>query len=326
MTAGAASRESISVVVPTRDHPDMALRCAQAVVHEAGGDVLEIILVDDGSAEPLADRPAPLPDIRVRVIRHARARGPAAARNTGWRSARGAIVLFLDDDVTPRPGYWRALRAALRAAPEAPGVEGPIVPAHDGGDTEPLSRTHRTSGGGHTGNVAYRRAVLEQLAGFDEAFPAVACEDYDLCWRVVDAFGPLVLAAEMIVVHPVLPPESLTSAWRRRSVARPSQLRLFAKHPHRFPPAFMPAWALARLHRWLRPGFGGVLRYLVLGSCAQLVSWRRLMLTHPWRFARWSAFLAVDIVRTLAEAPRLAAHYAALEVELMGRGSRSDAP
>jgi hypothetical protein len=87
------SQVDASIVIPTRDRPlllSRAVDSALAQTHES----LEVVVVDDGSAEPveLASHP------RVRVIRHPQARGSAAARNTGLASARGRCVAFLDDD------------------------------------------------------------------------------------------------------------------------------------------------------------------------------------------------------------------------------------
>ncbi|MFC6557434.1 glycosyltransferase family 2 protein, partial [Nonomuraea cavernae] len=53
-----------------------------------------VIVVDD---RPAGGAALPLP-ARVRVVRSG-GRGPAAARNAGWRAARTPWVVFLDDDV-----------------------------------------------------------------------------------------------------------------------------------------------------------------------------------------------------------------------------------
>lgn len=59
---------------------------------------MEIILVDDGSAQPIqlgqdGDQAIPL-----RVIRHPTNRGAAAARNTGVAAAQGEWIAFIDSD------------------------------------------------------------------------------------------------------------------------------------------------------------------------------------------------------------------------------------
>ena len=54
---------------------------------------METIIVDDGSQPPF-QLPADLAGTRnVRVVRHDRNRGPAAARNTGVKTARDAVPL-----------------------------------------------------------------------------------------------------------------------------------------------------------------------------------------------------------------------------------------
>jgi len=94
----------ISVIMPawneaerigtTLQHLQLHTR-KQHIVHE-------IIVVDDGSeddswrtAEHYADR----------VIRHARRRGKGAALETGWREARGNILVFLDADLEESAVY-----------------------------------------------------------------------------------------------------------------------------------------------------------------------------------------------------------------------------
>ncbi len=62
-----------------------------------------IVVIDDGSEIPLAvdgDRVS-----GVTVIRHDTPRGPAAARNTGWRVAATPLVAFVDADCVPAPGW-----------------------------------------------------------------------------------------------------------------------------------------------------------------------------------------------------------------------------
>jgi glycosyltransferase involved in cell wall biosynthesis len=85
----------VSIVVPTYDRAGFLAEALASVVAQTVED-WECIVVDDGSPEPVS-LPEPL-DPRIRVVRRPRNGGPAAARNTGLREARGAFVTFLDDD------------------------------------------------------------------------------------------------------------------------------------------------------------------------------------------------------------------------------------
>jgi hypothetical protein len=96
----------ISVVVPTynrgvplRDTIDALLCCRLDLVGTA-----ELIVVDDGSPVPV-DLQGVIPPsgFALSVLRRPNG-GPAAARNTGFRAARGHFVLFVDDDIVVPPG------------------------------------------------------------------------------------------------------------------------------------------------------------------------------------------------------------------------------
>ena len=85
----------VSIVVPTYDRAGFLTEALASVVAQTVED-WECVVVDDGSPAPVS-LPAPV-DPRVRLVRRPRNGGPAAARNTGLREARGAFVTFLDDD------------------------------------------------------------------------------------------------------------------------------------------------------------------------------------------------------------------------------------
>jgi glycosyltransferase involved in cell wall biosynthesis len=63
----------------------------------------EIVVVDDGSSDDLEQALAPFGD-HVRLLRHKKNAGAAAARNTGAQAASGEFVAFLDSDDTWLPG------------------------------------------------------------------------------------------------------------------------------------------------------------------------------------------------------------------------------
>jgi histidinol-phosphate phosphatase family protein len=135
-------------------------------------------------------------------------RGPAAARNEGWRASRADWVAFLDDDVLPEAGWAEALERDLAGLDGGvAGSQGRVrVPAPPGRRPTDWERNVAGLETAHwaTADMAYRRAALEQLGGFDERFPRAYREDADLALRVVAAGWRLVRGART-VAHPVRP-------------------------------------------------------------------------------------------------------------------------
>lgn len=86
-------RVHFTVVVPTHNRPDL-LESAVNSVLEQRRIAVECVVVDDGSDVAVKEWDDP----RVRVVRHEVPLGPAEARNTGIKHARGRYVSFLDDD------------------------------------------------------------------------------------------------------------------------------------------------------------------------------------------------------------------------------------
>ena len=90
--------KKISVIIPAYNVAPYLERCLDSVIRQTYDD-LEIIIVDDGSADStgrIADRIAET-DRRVRVV-HQDNRGLGAARNTGLDLATGELLAFVDSD------------------------------------------------------------------------------------------------------------------------------------------------------------------------------------------------------------------------------------
>ena len=90
-----------SVVIPTRDRPERLRALLDSLLlQDASG--FEVIVVDNGSGAETAELLASHP-LAIRALR-GEGRGPAAARNVGWREAKGRLVCFTDDDCRVAPG------------------------------------------------------------------------------------------------------------------------------------------------------------------------------------------------------------------------------
>jgi len=194
----------LAVIVATVGRPERLERLLETLSQQdLPPDRFELFVVIDGShtesVEVLRRWREQLPQLRWQETGHRR--GPAAARNVAWRATSGKIVAMTDDDCEPDAGWLSALLAAFEQDPELGVALGRTVT--DRSRVTPFSHyVENHAGEGHqTCNSAYRRAVLEQLDGFDERFPAAYLEDTDLFCRATRVCRHQ-FVRDALVVHP----------------------------------------------------------------------------------------------------------------------------
>ncbi|SOC47677.1 haloacid dehalogenase superfamily, subfamily IA, variant 3 with third motif having DD or ED/haloacid dehalogenase superfamily, subfamily IA, variant 1 with third motif having Dx(3-4)D or Dx(3-4)E [Blastococcus aggregatus] len=200
-----------TVVVPTIGRPSLDV-LLDALATAPGPRPAELILVDDRpTGAPLTPARPGLPP--VRVVRTGGG-GPARARNLGWRSARTPWIAFLDDDVVPDADWYERLAADLAGLPaDVAGSQGRVhVPLP--GDRRPTDWERGTAGlataSWITADLAYRRAALSAVGGFDERFPRAFREDSDLALRILDT-GARLVRGQRRITHPVRPTDRWVS-------------------------------------------------------------------------------------------------------------------
>jgi GT2 family glycosyltransferase len=205
---------NVSIVIPTFRRQALLFRCLEAL---AGQDFdpgrFEVIVVSDG---PDADLEGMMeaandgsPSFRYLSLKEKK--GPAAARNLGWKHALGELILFTDDDCVPgknwASAYWSAYKQYQRESPVFDGqvvFRGPVfVPC----PPQPTDHEKNTTGlqlaEFVTANCACPAAVLEKTGGFDEAFTMAWREDSDLQFRFIELGIPILTVAEARITHPV---------------------------------------------------------------------------------------------------------------------------
>ena len=225
----------VSVVVPTFKRLDLLERCLAALVAQIfDPSAYEIVVADDAVSESTRRQ---VEDWRSRCLLTGPAihylpvrdsRGPAAARNAGWRFARGQVIAFTDDDCIPDPGWLSAGTRAIRNG--ATGVSGRVVVPlpEDPTDYERNAAGLATSEF-VTANCFYLRSALKAVGGFDERFAMAWREDSDLWLTFIGRGEPLVSAEDAVVVHPLRPaPWGVSLSQQRKSQYN---ALLYKKHP-----------------------------------------------------------------------------------------------
>src|SRR5262245_27565005 len=113
----------ISVVVPTYRRPQLLARCLVPLLgqHWLDGRDYEVIVVDDGHCDETRALVASFmheDGACLRYLRPAHGKGPAVARNAGWRAAAAPIIAFTDDDTVPALDWLAHGRMALLDHPD----------------------------------------------------------------------------------------------------------------------------------------------------------------------------------------------------------------
>jgi histidinol-phosphate phosphatase family protein len=247
------------------------------------------------------------------VIEDRERRGPAAARNEGWRRSAAEWVAFLDDDVVPETYWAERLRCDLaRLGPAVAGSQGRVrVPLPD--DRPPTDWERNVAGLAEgrwiSADIAYRREALASVGGFDERFGAAYREDTDLAMRLLRR-GRQIARGDRCVDHPVPPAGFWVSVGRQRGNADDVLMRaLHGRHWRRWGGAprgllrrhlattlcALAAAASAATRRPLPAALAGA---AWLGSTAEL-AWARIA-PGPGDRAEVSRMLATSAVLPLA--------------------------
>jgi hypothetical protein len=144
-------------------------------------------------------------ELRARFLWAPQPTGPAAKRNIGWRAAAAPLVAFTDDDCRAAPGWLDGLLAAWDGRDTL--VQGRTEPdpdeAHLNWGLARSQRIDRPSEWFESCNLAYPRALLERLGGFDDESFTFGGEDTDLGRRALAAGARRAYAPDAVVWHAV---------------------------------------------------------------------------------------------------------------------------
>jgi GT2 family glycosyltransferase len=227
----------VSIVIPVFNRLDLTRQCLEAIREATAEPGYEVIVVDNGSTDGTAGfLRAEQSARRLRCLVNGENAGFGRACNQGVRIARGELVVLLNNDTIPQPGWLAALAETM--ADRDVGIAGSRLLYPDGRIQHAgivwnaegrLDHAHRWAPADDpavlvprdfaavTGAcLMIRRETFLELGGFDDGYHMYV-EDVDLCIRAWEAGLRVTYCPSSVVVH--LENASVTDvAWRDQNV------------------------------------------------------------------------------------------------------------
>ncbi len=213
-----------SIVIPTYNRARFLLKTLDSVCNQTiPPEKYEILVINDGSTDDTEETISNLksqilkPEIRYFKIENG---GPAKARNKGIKESRGEIIFFTDDDCVVPPDWMATLLDGYKRHPEVVGAGGwykysnkssknkyfqKYIDFNINKNNEIFEVENKTNifdfnWAGNTANMSYKKAVLEEIRGFDENLYFAGAVDWELK-KNVQRRGYYLLYIPLIVNH-----------------------------------------------------------------------------------------------------------------------------
>ncbi|MGE7774890.1 glycosyltransferase family 2 protein [Chitinophaga sp. NPDC101104] len=288
----------ISVVIPTYKRTLLLMECLAALARQRfPHDEFEVIVVSDGPdrlTRQIVDSWCHTRLLDVTYLPLSENRGPAAARNAGWKLASGELIAFTDDDTQPDPHWLSELWENAAGQPPAAYTGRIIVPITEAPTDYELNTAQLETAEFVTANCACSRTVLESTGGFDERYRMAWREDSDLYFSIRSAGFPVEHIPEAIVVHPVRKATwGVSFREQKKTMFNALLFRkfpdLYRKEPHPFPPGHYYAMALLLPAAFVCAAFGET-------------EWAAVL------FGGWAGLIAMFAVKRLRRTSRSWAH------------------
>lgn len=219
-TLPCAHHPLVSVVVPVYGQLAWTLACLRSIARHGASVPFEVIVVDDASPDDSASVLACIDGLRL--LRNEQNLGFIGSCSAGAAAARGAYLLFLNNDTQVTPGWLDSLCEAYREEPDC-GIVGSRLVYPDGRLQEAGCLTYADATAWNVGRFEqrddprylYRRevdyvsgaallietALFRDVGGFDPRYAPAYCEDMDLAFAVRARGRKTIYEPRSVVVH-----------------------------------------------------------------------------------------------------------------------------
>jgi GT2 family glycosyltransferase len=218
----------VSVVIPTRDRPDLIGTAVRGVLERTAYPALELVIVDNGSTDPAVQAlyAGLVGDARVRRLDRPIPFNFSALVNDGVAASTGSVVVLLNNDIEVLEPDWLAemVRLAVRPGIGAVGAKllygsgrlqhaGVVVGL--GGRAGHILRNRPAGTPGHLGRLrvahevagvtaaclAVTRERYDAVGGFDAASFPIDFNDIDFCLRLAAAGHRSLWTPRAVLAH-----------------------------------------------------------------------------------------------------------------------------
>ncbi len=308
----------VSVVIPTYKRPALLLRCVEALTRQVfPKHEFEIIIVTDGPDSMTTEALTKFPNSSSHTMNCyslISKKGPAAARNFGWRKSNSRLILFTDDDCIPDSNwmlaYWNAF---LWTTPSRCAFTGKtIVPMPEIPTDYERNISHLSKAEFIMANCACTKSVLEKVGGFDEQFTMAWGEGRDLQFKFIMDRISITPVNAAIVIHPVRKaPRGVSIKDERKGVFNVLLLKKFPSlYKHRI--ESLPPWNYVLIVSCLMIFIVGIVFQLGWVALGSLAVWFALTLAFAIkRLANTSRSMThiSEMIFTSAAIPVLSIYY-----------------
>jgi len=215
-----------SIIIPVYNNSIYTSKCLEQLKRTLPSDYVgEIIVVDDASTDDTSSllRRWHEQDKRIKVVHNERNLGFIHSCNRGAEAATEDVLVFLNNDTLPQPGWLPPLLQVLRKNPRAGAVGGKLI-YPDGTLQEAGGIIFKDGTGCNFGRnerfagsplfnfvrevdycsgalLATPQALFIRLGGFDSYFAPAYYEDSDYCFRLRENGVQVYYQPESVIIH-----------------------------------------------------------------------------------------------------------------------------